>query len=132
MFQLPYKKVPKGTVFRIKTHFPSSVIYVVHRAHSGWDESSFNENTEVTNKWERKPGEIVMKPYDKYHAPFLPYIWCHRIEKDVPMNLPEITHHETFAAIFLVQGKNLELDYNLNILVIFNIQIWFQQCYKSI
>ena len=115
VFQLPYKKVPKGTVFTIQTHFPSSEIYLVHRAHSGWNESNITDNLEATTRWERKPGEIVMKPFDKYHAPFLPYIWCHRIEKGVPMNLPEITHDETFAAIFLVQGKNLELVLTIKI-----------------
>ena len=110
VFQLPYKKVPNGTIFKIKSEFSSADIYVAHRPLSGWDENSFSRDDDLStskSRWERIPGEIVLKPNQQHHAPFLSYIWHRKIEPGIPVELPMITYDETFAAIFLVQGKNI-------------------------
>lgn len=105
LFQLPNQKIEMGTQFKITTP-PSSVIYIAYKENSGWESNEW-----ALLEWQEKTNETVVvkrgaKSMTSSLSPNLSKIWYKERTKETHTNiLPKITLEETFAAIFVVEGK---------------------------
>ena len=107
LFQLPYKKIIKGTVFTIKAP-PSFHVYVAYKENRGWSDDDFSSEDGGDGKtWEWIGGEVGYKRTAKMlprSSPILTRIWRHVIGSNSSIQLPKTTNDEFVAAIFLVEG----------------------------
>ena len=104
MFQLPYEKIKKGTVFSINTHAPSADIYIAQKEGEkrGWCDFGL-----IGQNWSQKDGKVrAIFAGDRPSVLSLSKIWHTKINgQPASAKLPKVITPETIAAIFVVEGE---------------------------